>query len=152
MSRIRDFVRYIRSVRRLEEESVMEADTVDTTDVTSTTVTSDTVTATAITASSIDLNGEVTEQVYTLTGTDLDPANGTIQLLTLTANTTLTSSIADGESITLMVDDGSAYTITWPTMQWAGGSAPTLAETGYSVMTVWKADGVLYGASVGDMA
>lgn len=152
MSRIRDFVRYIRSVRRLEEESVMEADTVDTTDVTSTTVTSDSVTATAITASSIDLNGEVTEQVYTLTGTDLDPANGTIQLLTLTANTTLTSSLADGESITLMVDDGSAYTITWPTMEWAGGSAPTLATTGYSVVVLWKVGSTLYGTSVGDMA
>jgi hypothetical protein len=157
MSRIRDFVRYIRSVRRIEEESVVDADTVETTEVTSTTVTSTNVTATdltatALTASSIDLNGEVVEQVYTLTGTDLDPANGTIQLLTLTANTTLTSSIANGESVTLMIDDGTDYTITWPTMQWSGGEAPTLATSGYSVVTLWKAGDVLYGVAVGDMS
>jgi hypothetical protein len=147
MSRIRDFIRYIRSVRRLEEESVLEADTVETTALTSTSVT-----ATALTTSSIDLNGEVVEQVYTLTGTNLDPANGTIQVLTLVANTTLTSSLANGESITLMINDGASRTITWPTMQWAGGEAPTLAESGYSVVTLWRAGNVLYGSSVGDMA
>lgn len=167
MSRVRDFVRYMRALREQQENNIIDttdvtsqtvtSNSVDTTAVTSTTVTStdvttETVTATAITASSIDLNGEVTEQVYILTGTDIDPANGTIQIITLTANTTLTSSLADGESITLMVDDGAGYAITWPTIKWAGGEVPVLATTGYSAMTLWQAEGVLYGASVGDLA
>ena len=92
------------------------------------------------------------ETVYALTGTDLDPANGSIQTITLSANTTFTESLSDGQSMTLMIDDGTAYTITWPTMQWSGGSAPTLATTGYSVVVLWKVSSTLYGTSVGDMA
>jgi hypothetical protein len=92
------------------------------------------------------------ETVYALTGTDLDPANGSIQTITLSANTTFTESLSDGQSMTLMIDDGTAYTITWPTMQWSGGSAPTLATTGYSVVVLWKVGSTLYGTSVGDMA
>ena len=54
--------------------------------------------------------------------------------------------------MTLMIDDGSANGITWPTMKWAGGSAPTLATTDYSVVVLWKVGTTLYGASVGDMS
>jgi hypothetical protein len=93
-----------------------------------------------------------TETVYALTGTDLDPTNGSIQTITLSANTTFTESFSAGQSMTLMIDDGSARTITWPTMQWSGGSAPTLATTGYSVVVLWKVGSTLYGNSVGDMA
>jgi hypothetical protein len=93
-----------------------------------------------------------TETVYSLTGTDIDPANGTVQQKTLSANTTFTESLSDGQSITLMIDDGSAYTITWPTITWVnnGGSAPTLATTGYTVIVIWKAGGTLYGALAGN--
>lgn len=94
--------------------------------------------------------GEITEQTYTLTGTDIDPANGTIQVKTLTANTTLTSSITAGQSVTLMIDDGAAYTITWPTMTWVGGVAPTLSLTKYTVICLWKVGTTLYGLLVGE--
>lgn len=92
------------------------------------------------------------ETVYALTGTTpaLDPANGTIQTWTLSANSTPTDSLSDGESITLMIDDGTAYTITWPTITWVGGSAPTLATTGYTVVVIWKVGSTLYGKYVGD--
>lgn len=142
MSRIRDFVRYMRVLKTQQEN-----DTVETATVNSTSVNAD-----ALIASSIDLNGEVTEQVYTLIGTNLDPSNGTIQLCTLAANTTLTSSLVDGESLTLMIEAGGSYTVTWPIMQWAGGTAPTLAASGYTVVTLWQANGVMYGSSIGDMA
>lgn len=96
--------------------------------------------------------GAIDETVYNLTGTALDPSNGTIQYKTLSTNTTLTDSIAEGESMTLMIDDGTAYTITWPTMTWVnnGGSAPTLATSGYTVVALWKVSTTLYGALVGD--
>jgi len=114
---------------------------------TSPAITSPTITAPAIT-------GTVIEDVYTLTGTTpaLEPANGSIQTWTLTAASTPTDSIAAGEAITLMIDDGTAYTITWPTITWVNnaGSAPTLATTGYTVIALWKVSTTLYGALVGD--
>ena len=53
---------------------------------------------------------------------------------------------------TLMIDDGTAYTVTWPTMTWVNnaGSAPTLATSGYTVIALWKVSTTLYGALVGD--
>lgn len=98
--------------------------------------------------------GSITEEVYAVSGTTpaLNPTNGTIQTWTLTGNSTPTDSLSTGEYITLMIDDGTAYTITWPTMQWAGGSAPTLATTGYTVVELWKVGTTLYGAPVGDMS
>lgn len=93
-----------------------------------------------------------TETVNATYTTALNPANGTIQRFALTGNTTFTDSLATGQSITLMIDDGTAYTITWPTMTWVGGSAPTLATTGYTVVELWKVSTSLYGALVGSVA
>ena len=105
-------------------------------------------------ADAVAFTGSIQEGVFEITGTTpaLDPANGTIQTWTLTANSTPTDGLAAGEAITLMVNDGSARTITWPTMTWVnnGGSAPTLATTGYTVIAVWKVGSTLYGALVGD--
>ena len=91
--------------------------------------------------------GSLRERAYNLTGTALDPSNGTLQYKYLSANTTFTESFVDGESITLMIDDGSGYTVTWPTMTWASGSAPTLATTGFTTVVLWHR-GDLYGAVV----
>lgn len=106
------------------------------------------------TLSAPTVTGAIIETVYAVTGTTpaLEPANGSIQTWTLTANSTPTDSIAAGESITLMIDDGTAYTITWPTITWVnnGGAAPTLATTGYTVIALWKVSTTLYGALVGD--
>ena len=100
------------------------------------------------------VTGTVIEDVYALSGTTpaLEPANGSIQTWTLSGNSTPTDSLAAGEAITLMIDDGTAYTITWPTTTWVnnGGSAPTLATTGYTVVALWKVSTTLYGALVGD--
>jgi len=98
--------------------------------------------------------GALVETVYALSGTTpaLDPSNGTIQTWTLSANSTPTNSLNAGESMTLMVDDGTAYTITWPSVTWKtnGGTAPTLMTTGYTVIVLWRVGAVLYGARVGD--
>ena len=105
-----------------------------------------------VTHGDLTVTGEVTEGVYTLSGTVLDPANGTIQVKTLSANTTFTESLTTGQAVTLMIDDGSAYTVTWPTITWKtdGGVAPTLNTTGYTVVVLWKVGTTLYGARVGN--
>jgi hypothetical protein len=106
-----------------------------------------------------DANGDVRfskaiiETVFAITGTTpaLNPNNGTIQTWTLTGASTPTDAFVAGEAITLMIDDGSAFTITWPSVVWesGGGTAPTLDTTGFTVVTLWKVGTTLYGARVG---
>lgn len=100
--------------------------------------------------------GDLKETVYTISdgaSVDLDPANGPVQTWTLGASRTATATnFAAGESMLVMIDDGTAYTLTWPTMTWVGGSAPTLATSGYTVVELWKVASTLYGAHVGDVA
>lgn len=106
-----------------------------------------------------DANGDVKfsraiiETVFAITGTTpaLNPNNGTIQTWTLTGASTPTDAFIAGEAITLMIDDGSAFTITWPSVVWesGGGTAPTLDTTGFTVITLWKVGTTLYGARVG---
>jgi hypothetical protein len=113
---------------------------------------SDSGTASSITISStnaVRFHAGLREQQYELTGTVLNPDNGSIQFATLTANTTFTESFSNGNFITLMIDDGAGYTITWPTTTWVGGSAPTLETTGYNIIELWQRGGTLYGAFVG---
>jgi len=100
------------------------------------------------------ITGTVVEDVFALTGTTpaLDPSNGSIQTWTLTGASTPTDSLSAGEAITLMIDDGTAYTITWPTTTWVNnaGAAPTLATDVPTVIALWKVSTTLYGALVGD--
>jgi len=102
----------------------------------------------------VSFGAAIDENVHTLSGTSptLDPSNGTIQTHTLSGNTTYSDGLTDGESLTLMIDDGSAFTVTWPSVTWTnnGGSAPTLATSGYTVIALWKVGTTLYGALVGD--
>lgn len=91
------------------------------------------------------------ETVYTLTGTVLDPANGTIQSKTLSANTTFTENLSSGESLFLTTTGGATYTITWPIMTWfgpEGNTAPTLSGT--DAFVIWKEGTALKGAYIGN--
>ena len=107
--------------------------------------------------------GTILEDVFTITdgaAFEVDPGNGSIQLITLGASRTpKATNFAAGESITLMVNDGTAYTLTWTDATWGsggviwtGGSAPTLATSGYTVLQFWKVSTQVYGAYVGDVA
>lgn len=99
-------------------------------------------------------SGSITETVYALTGTTpaLNPANGTVQTWTLSANSTPTDGLTTGQSLTLMIDDGTARTITWPSVTWKtnSGTAPALNTTGFTAIVLWKVGSVLYGARVGN--
>lgn len=102
--------------------------------------------------------GNYTETVFTITDgatVSLDPNNGPIQTWTLGASRTPgQANWAAGQSITLLVDDGSAFAITWTTLAvvWKtnGGTAPTLNTTGLTVIVLWKVGSTIYGARVGD--
>ena len=93
---------------------------------------------------------EVKETQYSLTGTNINPLNGGMQYKTLTGNTTLTHSLEDGQSVTLMIADGAGYTVTWPTTSWVWGIAPTLPTTGWALIELWRINGVLYASHVGN--
>jgi len=104
------------------------------------------------------INDGYTEEVYAIpssTTPALSPTNGSIQTWTLTGNSTPTAGTwAAGQSLTLMIDDGTNYTITWTsvgvTWKTDGGSAPTLNTSGFTVIQLWKVGSTIYGARVGD--
>jgi len=110
-------------------------------------------TLTELDVTTLDMAGPIQEKAVNTTSvtgsTALDPANGTIQRLTFSGAVTFTDSLVDGESITLHIDDGTAYAATWPTMEWVGGSAPTLDTTNEHIIVVWKVNSTLYGMASG---
>jgi hypothetical protein len=103
------------------------------------------------------------ETVYTITdgaAFEIDPANGGLQIIVLGASRTPKgTNFTAGQSVTLHIDDGTAYTITWTDttfgtsgVTWVGGSAPTLATSGYTIVELWKVGSKVYGAYVGTVA
>jgi hypothetical protein len=109
------------------------------------------------------ITGAILEDVYTISdgaAFEIDPGNGSIQLITLGASRTpKATNMAAGESVTLMVDDGTAYTLTWTDSTFGGsgvvwktdgGVAPTLNTSGYTVIVLWKVSTQVYGARVGN--
>jgi hypothetical protein len=122
--------------------------------------TTDTQTLSGKTLTDPAIIGAILEDVYTIAdgaAFEIDPGNGTIQVLTLGASRTpKATNFAAGESVTLMVLDGSAYALTWTDatfggsgVVWVGGSAPTLDTTKYTVIELWKVGSQVYGALVG---
>ena len=112
---------------------------------------------TSPTLASPTFNDGYTEEVFAVSGTTpaLSPANGSIQTWTLSGASTPTAGTWNaGQSITLMIDDDTAYTVTWTSLAvtWKtdGGNAPTLNTTGFTVITLWKVGTTIYGARVGD--
>jgi len=106
-----------------------------------------------------DANGDVkfsnavVETVYALTGTALDPNNGTVQTKTISANTTFTDSLSSGESMSLHLTSASSYNIIWPPITWitaSGNSAPTL--TAADTIVLFKISTTLYGVWIGSSA
>lgn len=98
------------------------------------------------------ITGTITEDEYNLTGTVIDPSNGAIQYKTLSANTTFTESMSNGDLILLMIDDGTGYTLTMPSGTWVtdNGSAPELKTSGYTGILVLQMNGNLYFSRWGD--
>ncbi len=111
----------------------------------------------APTINSPSISGGYTESVYSVSGSApaLSPSNGSIQTWALTSNSTPTAgNWASGQALTLLVDDGASYTITWTSLSvtWKTdmSAAPTLNTSGYTVVQLWKVGTVIYGARVGN--
>ena len=100
-------------------------------------------------ATNITLTGSVTEEVYNLTGTAISPENGTVQYKVLSAATTFTETLTNGQSVILRLAGGATHIVTWPTTTWVTGAAPTL--TANDVIVLWKEQTVLYGSYVGSV-
>ena len=97
------------------------------------------------------VDGETTN-VFTITdgaSVDIDPIDGGIQIWTLGANRSPTvTNFLSGQSVTLHII-ASAFTITWPTIKWVGGTAPTLNTSGQTIIVLWKVGVDIYGALTG---
>lgn len=103
------------------------------------------------------VTGTITEDVFVIadgSSVDINPEDGSIQTWTLGANRTPTITMVEGQAITLMIADGSAYAVNWSTINptWVGGSAPTLPTSGYAVIVLWKVGATIYAAYVGNVA
>jgi len=109
------------------------------------------------------ITGTILEDIFTISdgaAFEIDPGNGSIQLITLGANRTpKATNFVAGEAITLMVDDGTAYSITWTDTTFGSsgviwktnaGIAPTLNTSGFTVIVLWKVGTQIYGARAGD--
>jgi hypothetical protein len=120
--------------------------------------TTDTQTLSNKTLSGAILSGGYTESVFAVTdgaSVALSPTNGSIQTWAIGANRTPTAGTwAAGQSMTLMIDDTANFTITWTSMPvtWVGGTVPTLATTGFTVIQLWKVGTTIYGAITGNVA
>ena len=101
---------------------------------------------------SVTFQDAINENVFAITDGNaaIDPDNGTIQTWTLGANRTASDSVTAGQSVLLMITAG-AHTLTFPTITWAGGSAPTLSTSTATAIEIWKVGSTLYGANVGDV-
>ena len=95
------------------------------------------------------ITGSITEDVYELIGTEINPVNGSIQYKVLTTATTFTETLVSGQSVILRLAGGNTRTVTWPTVTWVTGTAPTLTANG--VIVLWKEQAVLYGSYVGTL-
>lgn len=98
-----------------------------------------------------------TEKVATLatSGTiALNPSTGTTLSCAAAGTVTFTDSLSSGQSISLLLTNGSSYTINWPSgTTWvtaAGNTAPTLSAS--NTLVFWKISTTLYGALVGKSA
>ena len=96
-----------------------------------------------------EITGTILEDVYNLTGTDIDPANGSIQYKTTTGSETITgTNFANGQSVTLRLTAATAVTFTGFNWVTSDGSAPTIGSNN-DVFVLWMDNSVKFVAYVG---
>lgn len=79
--------------------------------------------------------------------------NGTVQIITLTGSPTITMPTAvSGKSFIVMLKTGTgSYTVTWSTVKWSGGTAPTVTTTAskQDIFSFFSDGTNWYGATIG---
>lgn len=114
-------------------------------------------TLTELDVTTLDIDGAIQEKTLnstTITGnTALNAGSGTVQRWVLSGAVNITDSLNEGESVTLVIGDGSGNQITWNynslNIEWVSGSAPTLDTTNETIVVIWKLNSTLYGMSPG---
>lgn len=102
------------------------------------------------------ITGSIHEHVIVLEGTsvniDLTISNNFIHVVTGATTFTITAKDDSGFQLgTLILYNGGAYTVTWPSsFIWADGTPPSLVSSGADVITFFTADkgGQFYAAQV----
>jgi len=99
------------------------------------------------------INGQTQGAAIAVAAMEIDWAAGPVQTKTLAAgaNTFTFANQASGMVIVVRVT-GSASTLTWPTVKWAGGVAPTQTASGTDVYTFVHDGTSIYGSVVQAMA
>ena len=96
------------------------------------TLTNKTLTTPTLTNPTVTNYVETPYSANSSTAITLALTNGTVQIITLTGNATITMPTAtSGKSfIMYLKQDGTgSRTVTWSTVKWAGGTAPTITST-----------------------
>ena len=88
------------------------------------------------------------------TAITIDLTNGTVQIITLTGNATITMPTAvSGKSFIMFLkqDATGSRTVTWSTVKWAGGTAPTITSTAsrQDILSFFSDGTNWYGVTVG---
>ena len=118
------------------------------------TLTNKTLTTPVLTNPTVTNYVETPYSANSSTAITLDLANGTVQIITLTGNATVTMPTAtSGKSFILFLkqDATGSRTVTWSTVKWAGGTTPTITGTA-SRQDIFSffADGTnWYGTTIG---
>lgn len=83
----------------------------------------------------------IQEGLYTgnITGTYIISSSYSIQCVTCTAAVAITASLSIGQTVTLVIANGGGKA-TFSGIKWAGGTAPTLTDTGVDILTFIKPD------------
>jgi hypothetical protein len=110
---------------------------------------------TAATVTTLTLGNIIPPATNAISASTIDWALAFTHSKTLAANTTFTFSNAiDGKTIIVFITNtASNYTVTWPTVLWSGGAAPTQtvgAKT--DIYTFVKAGANIYGSAVQDIS
>jgi len=113
-------------------------------------------TSTIVNATFTDGYTEETNVVTTSTAAyTIDLLNGTIQIITLSANCTFTfPTVTIGKSFTILLkqDSSGSRTVTWPaTVKWPNSTSPTITSTASKLdKYVFISDGTYwYGSTAG---
>jgi hypothetical protein len=126
----------------------------DTQTLTNKTLTSPTINTGALTNPTVTNYVETPYSANSSTAITIALTNGTVQIITLTGNATITMPTAtSGKSFIMFLkqDATGSRSVTWSTVKWAGGTAPTITATA-SRQDIFSffADGTnWYGATLG---
>jgi hypothetical protein len=116
--------------------------------------TTPTITTAALTNPTVTNYVETPYSANSSTAITIALTNGTVQIITLTGNATITMPTAvSGKSFIMFLrqDATGSRTVTWSTVKWAGGTAPTITSTAskQDIYSFFSDGSSWYGVTVG---